>query len=375
MPFNGRMNTKNPYKEDVKSTAVLAGAGYLIASQIPNFLETFRESLYHARHAARTGKEILTGGPEGMKAVKNLEDALEIVEKASKENETAKGALESYFSARKDLVTAVASIYQENETLGREAERLEVQVKGFIKNFFELGNEIKPDVWKKYVDTTIIKLYGMDPVKAIEKSERLKEFYKNVRKFYDAREQNENTVKEFCDYLVQFKKETEEQNVRINALFPNLIARVKETYEKEDHLFEKDDKGARMTRQDLEKTVEEVVQYKTNVQKAETAVAQEVPIQPYHQYNWVDAVTNPVVLGLTGALMVKGASKLLPRPLERPFSRATSFPIDASLYLGKKIAQGTKKASQTAWKGIKKGYNKVTSQYDKLIKLKGEEEK
>ncbi len=367
------------WKEEAKSTAVLSGLGYLAASQMPELLETLKEGFYNARHAYRTGKEIVTGGPEGMKAAKNLEEALAIVEAAKKDNQVAEQALESYFTERKDLLHSLVRVYQDNETLSREVERLEVQLKGALKNFFELGNQVKPNWWKENIDQAIIKLYGMDPVAAVEKSERLKEFYKNVRKFYDAREQNENTVKEFCDYLGKFKEETKAQNERINKLFPNLIERVKETYETEDRIFERDDKGASLTKRDLEQTIDEVARAKKNAQQTETQAAQEVPIKPYDPYNWVDAVTNPVILGLTGALIVKGASKLLPRPMDRNFTRLTASPINAALYLGKQTGKGMayswKKIGQAAGTGAKamgRGAKKIA---DKLIKRKNPSEK
>ena len=361
-------------KEEAKSTAVLGGLGYLAALQMPEFLTTLKEGLYNVRHAYKTGKEIATGGSEGMKSVKNLEEALAIVEAAKKDNQTAGQALESYFIERKDLLHSMVGVYRENETLTREVERLEVQLKGALKNFFELGNQVKPHWWKENVDQAIIKLYGMDPVAAVEKSERLKEFYKNVRKFYDAREQNENTVKEFCDYLAQFKQTTQAQNERINKLFPNLIERVKETYEKEDKIFKRDDKGAKMTREDLEKTIDEVAHYRGNTQQTETQVAQEVPIKPYDPYNWVDAVTNPVILGLAGALMVKGASKLLPHPIDRNFTRLTASPINAALYFGKKTGKATAYVGKAAGRGVAEGAKKIGRSVkraaDKLIKRK-----
>ena len=67
------------------------------------------------------------------------------------------------------------NVYRENETLGRAASRVKVQIEGSLKSLFDAGNSLKDKVGVvRSVDDAIIRLYGMDPVAAREKSGRLK---------------------------------------------------------------------------------------------------------------------------------------------------------------------------------------------------------
>ncbi len=328
-------------RESASTTVLVGGLVYLLKDR--EFLRDLRESFYNMRHAGRTGYEMISGGPEGMKATKRLEDALEIVEVASEGNKEAREALEKYVLERKELVGKLGGIYKENETLSREAERLGLQLQGALKNFFEVGNSLKPDFWRK-IDDTIIRIYGQDPIEAREKSLRLKEFYQNVRKFYDSREKNEHTVKEFCDYLVKVKEESIEQNRRFNEIFPNVIARVKEGYETEDGLFRTSEGGLLGARRDvrkdeLKKMGKDVKDYRGKVDRTEDEVRAEMPIEPFREKNFVDYITNPVILGLAGAVFLKGISNI-----SNTTRRGLTYLTLAPYYLGKEIAKGTGKA-------------------------------
>ena len=327
-----------PVLRESVSTAVLAGGLAYLLKDV-KFLEDFREALYNARHAGRTGYEMISGGPAGMKAARNLEEAIAIVEESAKNNENAGEALENYLSKRKELVLELGNIYKENETLSRESERLWTQLQGALKSFFEIGNSLKPDFWKR-LDNSVIKLYGQDPIEAREKSGRLKEFYQSVRRFYDSREKNEHTVKEFCDYLVRVKEESTEQNRKFNELFPNVIGRVKEGYEKEDELFVTGEKGVFGVRKDikesdLEKTEESVEGYKRKVDATENEVRVEMPIEPFKERNFVDYVTNPVTLGLIGTIFLKGLSNI-----STPTRKGLTYLTLAPYYVTKGAVKG-----------------------------------
>ncbi len=330
------------YLDDLASTGVLAGAGAYLFSQM-SFLEPLRESLYHARHAGRTVSEIVQGGPEGMRAAKNLEEAIAMVNNAARANSEAGEALKGYMLERQDLVRELVVVYKENETFAREAERLKIQVEGMLKNFFEVGNTLKPDFWKS-LDEKVMKIYGVDKIEALEKSERLREFYKNARQFYDVREKNEHTVKEFANYLAKVKEESVEKNERFNELFPEVIGRVKEGYEVEDILFETRSKKE-FTKEKIAQNKGEVESYRANVDNTYAEVRKDVPIAAYNDTNWVDIATNPLVLGVGAALMAKGATKILPRIIERPLRMALAAPITLPI-------KGAKIAGKTIWKGI-----------------------
>ena len=206
---------------------------------------------------------------------------------------------------------------------------MKIQLEGALTNFFNIGNELKPQVWER-IDDKIMELYGIDPIEAREKSGRLKEFYKNVREFYDSREKNEHTVKEFCNYLAKVQNESEQRNQELNELFPSVIGRVREGYQLEDILIETGQEnifGIRkdVSREELKQSGEKAGEYEGKVDKTYSEISQKVPIEPYSSFTLIDAI-NPITVGLGVALIVKGATKLMPsfvtKTLALPFNVA-----------------------------------------------------
>ena len=294
-------------------------AGTFLHYALPEFLTSLRQAAKHARHAANTVSDIAKGGPEGMRAAKSLDEALRQVENAAATNQEAAKAVSNYYSARKEFAGELVKIYKENETIGREASRLKLQLEGFLKSFFDAGNNLKPDWWKEKIDDAVIKLYGMDPVKAREKSETLRKFYDEVEKFYSSREKNENTVKEFCDYLAKTKDKVETDNKKIEQYFPQIISRVKEGYEVEDFLFKKETEG----------TKEKVDTYKANVDKTRESVEKDAGIKHYQDpSSWIDYAISPITLGIAATLLANGAARVLtPRKLYEGMHKVIMYPF------------------------------------------------
>ena len=325
---------------------VIAG-GLALEYGLPDALKSLREAAYHFRHATNTVSDAIQGGPEGMRAATNLEKAIETVEQAASTNKEAAAALEDYLVARKDFSENLLEIYQANETISRISDRLITQLKGTAKNFFEVGNALKSEWWEENIDGPIIVTYGKalrtlgnkkykdlsdDQIiaKALESSENLKEFYKSARQFYDAREKNEDTIQQFCDYLAQTQQTTKEQNVKIEEQFPSLISRLKEGYEVEDGIFKTDKEGANMSPEDVTQTGQEVEGYRTNVDNTRASVEQAVPIPKYSELNWVDYATNPFVLAAIGVLVLRGAAvSLLPKgfKVDNAISKGVCYPF------------------------------------------------
>lgn len=349
---------KGGYKTEVGSYLVLAGAGYLMLMPLRNPLASLKESMYMGRHAQKSVTDVVRGGSEGMRAVKTLDDALRVVDAASAYNAEAKGAARQYIEQRKGLLVELGKVYTDGEQVGRVAQRVKLQLEGMLKQGFDVGNQLKPEAMKE-IDKVIIRLYGMDPVKAIEKSERLKEFYGEARKFYDSREKNERTVKEFCEYLGKVEKESSEKNESLNRLFPDVIARVKEGYETEGDLFNAGDKSVLGMRRDVPATQlgqvkKQVGDFKSHVDETRTSVGREVPLQPYGDWNWVDVALNPVTLALGGAAVVKGVSKLLPGFIESPIRNVLALPFTAAYEGAKRLGGYGKRFVSYAGERLKK---------------------
>ena len=327
-----RKERAREWSEEFGSTSTLAVVGaYALNELIPGeFFENVREGLRMGRHTGKTIYDVVSGGPKGMKSAKNLQEALEIVANAGKANEEAGKVLEEYVADRKSFVGELVGAYKENENVFRVAQRVETQMSGTLKGFFEVGNSLKPEIMRK-VDEAIIRVYGMDPIEAVEKSERLREFYKDARKFYDAREKDEHSVSEFCDFLNNTRDESVARNKVYNELFPEVVARVREGYETEDQIFSTGERNifgfrSDVSKEELKGLGKEIDTFERNVDKSYESVRGEVPIEPYKEANWIDYSVNPLVLGIVGALAVKGASKLLPGVVERPIRYVTAVP-------------------------------------------------
>ena len=311
--------------KDLKSLITLGAVGTLaVATLLPKDFTLHAKAAYaHGKHSARTIQE-LAMGTKGQRAVNNLEQALSILGKAGTDYDEINKALSQYGQEREQLVENLKRTYEENETMGREFHRLQINLEGFAKNFLELGNDVKPDAWKKHIDNTIIRIYGMDPVEAIERSEKLKEFYSEARAFYDQREINERSVKNFCDFLARTRVEGEEQNKKINGVLQNLEGTVNETYNVENKVFEGHDNRYNANIPQLK---QEVLQHGESVMNTREGVQEYTPV-PISNFSWLDIALNPFVLGLAAGATVKGASKALPSFIERPINTATAYPLD-----------------------------------------------
>jgi hypothetical protein len=324
----------NPHANEFGSSVTLCGLGmagvYNLFSRFPDAVENLKYSISNARHASNTIYDGVAGGPKGYRELRSLEDALAIVGDAAEGNNQAREALDDYVSKRRDFALELKKVYTQNETLSQSASRFKIQLEGTLKNFFEVGNSVKGETWRK-IDDVIIKMYGQDPIEARERSGRLNEFYKNVKDFYDSREKNEHTVGEFCNYLKNVQETTESQNKALEELFPSLISRVKEGYEVEDVLFNTGERNFLGLRRDvscenLAQTEQKVDKFGNRVDQTYESVAQTIPMDPYSETSFVDYVTNPLTVGLVAAATIKGATKFLPLVVEAPIRWTLATP-------------------------------------------------
>jgi len=316
-------------------------------------LASLKETLYNARHAYLTVSDYVKGGPEGMRSVQNLEEvlrdeAISVLEKMKHRDGKANEALEELqmvVEKRKQSVTELGNIYRENENVARVCNRLRVHLKGALKNFYEINNDIKPSWWKQNVDGPLIDLWGtiqeysgnkewqnmtreQKIKKALEESKEFREFYQDARKFSDARRLNENTVRQFCDYLSKTETKLTEQNDAIDAILERFSEIMVETYGKEDRIFETDRKGTDMAREEAARVKEDVKEYEANVAETRQQASQQVPMRPYSEPAYIDVLTNPVIVGAAAVLLFKGLTKLtVPKCIGNAVSKGICYPL------------------------------------------------
>ena len=260
-------------------------------------------------------------------------------------------------------------VYKENETFVDQAKLLKLQIEGALKNFYEIGNDIKPQTWKEKIDAPIIIAWakgqraignpdykGLDDSqlyeRALEKSQRMQEFHKQVRKFSDATEKGEHTMKETCNYLEGMINEGKAENQRWVDLLPSLEKYVGGKYDVRDLLFaqrrEKDFSESRNA-----KTESRVTEFRKNVDGAYEEVRREMPIEEYSDKNWVDVVTNPLNIGLIVAAAGYGASrvvksipvigKYIVNPVSKVLAAPVMLPLRGAAAVGKGVFNGGKK--------------------------------
>ena len=311
----------------VGAAGEVAIGGTILSHYCLDFLTHVREAGYFARDSYNTISDSVKGGPEGMRAAKSLDEALRIVESATQDNSTAKTALESYAATRKDFAQELVRVYNENETITEVADRLILQMKGFYKNIAEAANSAKPD-FVKQADQIIIegigKLRGVFQEEykgktdaeilemAMKRSQTLQQFYTEARKFYDSREKNENTVKEYCNHLQGIKETAAAQNQKLESLFPHVISQVKEGYEVEHIMINTDRQGAGMKPSGLENAARHGQAFKNGTNELRTEVGKVMPMPKYSETNYIDMLANPYSIALLGVIAWRGLTSTIP---------------------------------------------------------------
>ncbi|OIO80764.1 hypothetical protein AUJ84_02655 [Candidatus Pacearchaeota archaeon CG1_02_32_132] len=347
--------------KDGKSLATLWIAGTIaVASLLPDGLVGHvRDAYEHFRDSTQAVSEIVRG-TKGERGVKNLEDALSVIREQTGQYASIDEELAGYLTEREELTGRLSKLYEDNETIAREAKRLSVNLQGFLKNFYEIGNDLKPGFWKKYVDDTIIGLYGMDKVEALEKSEKLKRFYNEVKEFYSAREVSENSIAAFSKFLSETETSSREQNERVNGILGKLEGTLGETYTTEDKLFDENPEGFWKGETDISGLERSIDQYQGNVDSAKSDVEEFTPVNERSGFDWITFMLNPMTLGFVGASALKGASKILPGILERPLNTGLAYPAHYTF----------KGLGKVGMLGLDAGKTITNRTYDGFVKLK-----
>lgn len=319
---------ENMKYKDGKSLATLWVAGTIATANLfsGSLKGHVRDAYEHFRYSTQAVSEMVRG-TEGEREVKNLEDALKVVREQTGQYTSIDEELAGYMNEREELVGNLSRLYEDNETLVREAQRLNVNLQGFLKNFYEIGNDLKPGFWKRYVDDTVISFYGMDKVEALEKSEKLKKFYEEVREFYSAREANEDSIAVFSRFLSEMEIDSREQNERVNRILGKLEGTLGETYQTENKIFDENPAGFWKGEKDSKGLEGSVNQYQGNVESAKGDVQEFTPVYERSGFDWITFMLNPMTLGFIGASVLKGASKILPGFLERPLNMGLAYPV------------------------------------------------
>ena len=308
---------------DGKSLATLWTVGTLTAAALlpDGLVGHVRDAYDHFRYSTETASEMVRG-TEGERAIKDLSDALRIVGEASATYEDARRALESYNANAQDSIEAMKETYEQNETLMREAKRLNINLQGFYKSVSDIGNDLKPDFVEK-IDMAIMEIYGIDPIKAAERSESFKNLYKTIRDFYEERATLEDVVSAAVGSLEEKLTEGKEINAALKPTLEGVAETLRSGYQTEDRVFSE---HGRRGEADVEGLGQDVQDYGKNVEMSKDKTKEFADVPEKRNYDWITFLLNPATLGFIGASFVKGASKFLPKIVERPFSYMTALP-------------------------------------------------
>ncbi len=302
--------------EEIGSTATLAGMGYAFASVMDySFYKAVRESLYNARHSGRTTKEIFTGGPEGKKAIEALQEGNKTLLEANE-------ALKVRYMSEMAIIDRMVDTYRQNETLGRELERLGVQIKGLAVNataaLDSAANKVTGNVFKSIDDF----LMGKHAKDAREKLPELQELFEKARKAYDAKEKMDTTYKDLAGYLQRMGLEVVKENKNVEMDLNRMILQHEETYRVEDEVFALNDKVSflkaligrkveTLTRQNINDLEKSVRDYREGVDKLRTDIEEHTGIPPYETpAAWIESI-NPLMIGIGLGLATKGVTTFL----------------------------------------------------------------
>ncbi len=240
-------------------------------------------------------------------------------------------------------MTQLRQQYDSNETISREASRIEISVKGAFKEFFETGNELKPIWWKRLDDGIVdgygkvMKTLGNEAVADAsdgqfvsmyrQGSQRLERLYEKSQSFAEARQQNEETVRDFIEYLGDAKATAIEENTQMAGLCPQLVQRVKEGYQTENRLLYADGRGVGMSDGDLRKVQEGVNRFASDVQDTRVDVSEEIPLSG-HAVPYIDIAMNPLVLAVAGVALLKGVRRtFLPKAIDEGIANVVTVPV------------------------------------------------
>lgn len=329
--FNYRQPEKKWGNKLSSSKAVEAGLEVIVGANIikfvlPEALHYLKESAHHFRHSLKTISDSKKGGPEGMRSAIDLNDAIAVLE-ANQDYPPASKALNEFYAARNAYASELVSKYKSNETIIRVGQKLELQLKATFKNLSEVGIKVKPNFWTEYVDKPLIKLFGKTKqiigseeyqglsnleleLKAEKISQNLLQFYQEVNLFYNSREKNENTIKNFNQYLKNTLDQAKTENINIKTQiqkhFPGILELVEQGYKVEDAIFLTHQKGSKITGEEISSTGRDVKTYSEEVDNLRSEIRQDIPMPKYSTFTWVDIATNPYLLALIPVIIVHG---------------------------------------------------------------------
>ncbi|MBI2549437.1 hypothetical protein HYW21_08895 [Candidatus Woesearchaeota archaeon] len=338
--------------------AVLNG---VIHVTFPDIVDDARHVVYDLRHSGRTVGEMLHGGPEGMRSIEvTIDEALQTLYSTSA-NDPRSAQLREQLLDQEGFTRELATIYQQNETLTTQAQRLLLQLGGAVSHTNQLGTDIRDGWsdsslpghgivgwWKDNVDARLEKgraqleqgrgrdgYQGLTQEQAVAeakaRSELINTFFNEVAPAYDARERNEDTVRQLYD-------NARAENQALGTLFPRIstyaqdavTGTVRNTYKVEQSLWEKARKGTDITIDDVAGAQKDVHNYTQQVEQTREAVGDEVPLQDYHGGQFLDYTVNGPMLAAVAVLGGKFLVRRIPfvgKPTDNGITRLVAYPL------------------------------------------------
>lgn len=328
---------------------------------LPEIVGDARDVAYNLRHSGRTIGEMIHGGPAGMQSIEvTINEALGTLYNLSPNDPNA-AQLREQLLQQEGFTGALATIYQQNETLATQAQRLLLQLGGAASNLNQVGTDLRDgwsdsslpghsvvEGWRNNVDARLEKgwakleqLRGKDGYQGLTReqalqeararSERINAFFDEVAPAYDARERNENSVQQLYD-------NARTENQALGTLFPRIstyaqdavTGTVKNTYTVEGALWENAKKGTNISIDEVAATERDVRDYTNQVEQTRETVGDEVPLQDYHGAQWLDYSINGLTMAIAAVLGGRSLLRRIPfvgKPTDNGITRIVAYPL------------------------------------------------
>jgi len=230
--------------------AIKLGVAYKAYEMLDPSVEHLLEAYQSGRRLVRTLTHMGFGN-EGQQELSRLEQELEQAEQTLDRQSLQ---YQQLFEKKRGVLEQLQSVYDQNETIKRQAIRVAKNIEITLGDIGEAGEALKEDTLWQQLDDGVIDFVdalaeaaGTDFYTAEEARERheiVKQYHQALREAYTNDENMQQTIADFLIYLNETKNEAKKLNRDIDQHFPNLTRLLRENY---DQMHRLEDEGTQVT--------------------------------------------------------------------------------------------------------------------------------